>query len=133
MKNGVGNRFEDIRAVIDGVALQERIRICLDTCHAFGAGYDLRTDAGIENTLDQLDRIIGIDLLKVVHLNDSKGDLGSGLDRHEHIGMGFIGEAGFRRILRHDPFTRVPLICETPVDNRRDDRGNIEKVRELAG
>lgn len=132
-KNGVGNRFEDIRAVIDGVALQERIGICLDTCHAFGAGYDLRTDAGIENTLDQLDRIIGIDLLKVVHLNDSKGDLGSGLDRHEHIGMGFIGEAGFRRILRHDPFTRVPLICETPVDNRRDDRGNIEKVRELAG
>jgi deoxyribonuclease-4 len=70
--------------------------------------------------------------LKVIHLNDTKGDLGSGLDRHEHIGMGFIGEDGFRRILHNPVFARLPLVCETPVDARRDDRGNIQAVRDLA-
>jgi deoxyribonuclease IV len=68
-----------------------------------------------------------------VHLNDSKGDLGSGLDRHEHIGLGSIGENGFLHILSHGDIKKLPLICETPVDERRDDAGNIRKVRELAG
>ncbi len=68
-----------------------------------------------------------------MHLNDTKGDRGSNLDRHEHIGMGFIGEEGFRRILHHPVFSHLPLVCETPVDDRRDDTGNIAKVRELAG
>jgi deoxyribonuclease-4 len=132
-KNGVGNTFEDIRAVLEGVVDRRRTGICFDTCHAFGAGYDLRTDEAVEATLRRFDDIIGLGEIRVIHCNDSKGELGSGLDRHEHIGMGYIGEEGFRRILRHEPFSRLPLVCETPVDARRDDAGNIAKVRELSG
>jgi deoxyribonuclease-4 len=132
-KNGVGNRFEDIRAVIDGVTDRKRVGVCFDTCHAFGAGYELRTETGLARTLAQFDAAIGLGHMKAVHCNDSKGDLGSGLDRHEHIGLGFIGEEGFRTILHHAVFRSIPLICETPVDARRDDAGNIRKIRELAG
>jgi deoxyribonuclease-4 len=131
-KNGVGNRFEDIQAVMDGISDLPRIGICLDTCHAFAAGYEMRTADGLEATLRHFDDVIGIRLIHVVHLNDTKGDLGSGLDRHEHIGLGKIGEEGFRTILSHEPFRSLPLICETPEDDRRDGRGNILKVRELA-
>ena len=131
-KNSVGSSFEHIHAIMDAIAQQERIGVCFDTCHAFAAGYELRTDAGINETLAQLDEQIGKKQLMIIHLNDTKGDRGSGLDRHEHIGMGFIGEEGFRRILHHPVFAALPLICETPVDDRRDDAGNIAKVRELA-
>lgn len=132
-KNSVGSTFEDIRAVIDGIIQVERIGVCFDTCHAFAAGYDLRTTEAVEEVADSLDRIIGLDRIRVVHLNDSKGDLGTGLDRHEHIGLGSIGEEGFSSMLAHEAFRNRPLICETPVDDRRDDAGNIRKVRELAG
>ena len=96
-KNGIGNTFEDIGAVLEGIAERERTGVCFDTCHAFGAGYDLRTDLGVEETLSKFDDLIGIKEIHVVHCNDSKGDLGSHLDRHEHIGMGYIGEPGFSR------------------------------------
>jgi deoxyribonuclease-4 len=132
-KNGVGSRFEDIAAVMEGIEKPSRVGFCFDTCHAFGAGYDLRSFNGIEDTLNRFDEILGLRELRLVHLNDSKGDLGSGLDRHEHIGLGYIGEEGFLRILSHEVFRNLPLICETPVDERRDDAGNIRKVRELAG
>jgi deoxyribonuclease-4 len=132
-KNSVGSSFEHIRGIIDGLESSQRIGICLDTCHAFAAGYELRTDDGISSTLDQFEEHIGTKKLRIVHLNDTKGDRGSNLDRHEHIGMGFIGEEGFRRILHHPVFSHLPLVCETPVDDRRDDTGNIAKVRELAG
>jgi deoxyribonuclease IV len=132
-KNGVGNRFEDIRAVLDGIHDRDHTGVCFDTCHAFGAGYDLRTDDAIKETTGRFDELIGLNEIRIIHFNDSKGELGSGLDRHEHIGMGHIGEEGFRRILRHEPFNRLPLVCETPVDARRDDAGNIARVRELAG
>jgi deoxyribonuclease-4 len=132
-KNSVGSSFEHIRAIMDGIKEPSRIGVCFDTCHAFAAGYELRTEAGLAGTLEQLEKQVGLDRLRVIHLNDTKGDLGSGLDRHEHIGMGFIGEDGFRRILHHPVFSKLPLVCETPVDDRRDDRGNIAKVRELAG
>jgi deoxyribonuclease-4 len=131
-KNSVGSSFEHIHGIMDGIEAKERIGICFDTCHAFAAGYELRTGEGIADTLAQLDDQVGLENLKVIHLNDTKGDRGSGLDRHEHIGLGFIGEDGFRRIL-HDPvFAALPLICETPVDERRDDRGNIAAVRALS-
>ncbi len=132
-KNSVGSSFEHIRAIMDGITEPSRTGVCFDTCHAFAAGYELRTEAGLAGTLEQLEEQVGLDRLRVIHLNDTKGDLGSGLDRHEHIGMGFIGEDGFRRILHHPVFSKLPLVCETPVDDRRDDRGNIAKVRELAG
>jgi deoxyribonuclease-4 len=131
-KNGIGNLFEDIRAVIDGIEKKDRIGVCFDTCHAFGAGYELRTEEGLREVLALFDSVIGIERVQAVHLNDSKGDRGNGLDRHEHIGLGYIGESGFRTILRHDLFRTRPLILETPVDTRRDDPGNIRKVRELA-
>jgi len=131
-KNSVGSSFEHIGAILAGLSDDKRVGVCFDTCHAFAAGYELRTADGIASTLAQFDEQIGFSRLRLIHLNDTKGDLGSGLDRHEHIGMGYIGENGFRRIL-HDPvFVRLPLVCETPVDERRDDRGNIAKVRELA-
>ena len=132
-KNSVGSSFEHIRAIMDELPFPGRIGVCFDTCHAFAAGYELRTDEGLEETLRQFDDQVGLGHLRIVHLNDTRGDRGSGLDRHEHIGMGFIGEDGFRRILRHKVFSSVPLVCETPVDEGRDDRGNIAKVRELAG
>jgi len=132
-KNSVGSSFEHIRAIMDSLPFRGRVGVCFDTCHAFAAGYELRTDEGLKDTLSQFEDQIGLDNLRVVHLNDTKGDRGSGLDRHEHIGMGFIGEEGFRRILHNRIFLNTPLVCETPVDERRDDRGNIAKVRELAG
>jgi deoxyribonuclease-4 len=131
-KNSMGSTFEHIRSIMDGLSDLSRIGICFDTCHAFAAGYELRTADGLDVTMRQLSEIIGIQQVKCIHLNDSKGDWGSGLDRHEHIGMGFIGEEGFLRILHHPVFRDLPLICETPVDVRRDDEGNIRKVRTLA-
>ena len=131
-KNSLGSSFEHIRGIMDGVEKNNRIGVCLDTCHAFAAGYELRTETGISQTLAQFEDNIGIEYLRIIHLNDSKGDLGSSLDRHEHIGMGFIGEDGFRHILHNPVLSVIPLICETPRDDRRDDAGNIAKVRELA-
>jgi len=131
-KNSVGSSFEHIRGIMDGIEEKKRIGICFDTCHAFAAGYELRTEEGIQETLGQLDEQVGLKDLRVIHLNDTKGDRGSCLDRHEHIGLGYIGEEGFRHILHNKIFAALPLICETPVDDRRDDRGNIAKVRELA-
>lgn len=131
-KNAVGSSFEDIAAVLEGIEKKDRVGVCLDTCHAFGAGYDLSTDEGIESTLSSFDDLIGLERCRLIHLNDSKGHLGRGLDRHEHIGLGCIGEDGFVRILSREFFRSRPLICETPVDERRNDSGNIRKVRELA-
>jgi len=132
-KNSVGGTFEDIRHILDGIGLPKRVGVCFDTCHTFVAGYELRTPEGIKETLDHFDEVIGLSLMKVVHLNDAKGEFGSHLDRHEHIGMGSIGEEGFRHLLHNPAFSRLPLICETPVDERRDDVGNIRIIRELAG
>ncbi len=131
-KNSVGGSFEDIGRIIKGIRQDYRVGICLDTCHTFAAGYELRTETGLSETVQQFQDNIGIDRLKIIHLNDSKGELGSHLDRHEHIGLGKIGEEGMIRILNRPEFRHLPLILETPVDKRRDDPGNIMKVRELA-
>lgn len=131
-KNSVGSSFEHIHGILDGIDNKEHVGICFDTCHAFAAGYELRTEDGIAETLGQLDEAFGLDKLRLIHLNDTKGDRGSGLDRHEHIGLGCIGSEGFHHILHNKVFSRLPLVCETPVDERRDDRGNIEIVRKLA-
>jgi len=132
-KNTVGGTFEDIRHILDGIDDRKRAGVCFDTCHTFVAGYELRTPEGLGETMDHFDEVIGLSLLKVVHLNDAKGEFGSRWDRHEHIGLGTIGEDAFRNILQDEVFSGLPLICETPVDERRDDLGNIRKVRELAG
>lgn len=130
-KNSMGSSFDEIAAIIDALG-KRRLGICLDTCHAFAAGYDLRDKKGLNETLDKFDDALGLDMLKLIHLNDSHGSLGSKLDRHEHIGLGEIGVQGFRAILHNDDLRNVPMILETPIDSRRDDLGNIKAARELA-
>ncbi|MDD1677792.1 MAG: deoxyribonuclease IV [Methanomicrobiales archaeon] len=131
-RNSVGSTFSDISAVLNGIEKRDRVAVCLDTCHAFAAGYDFRTPAAIAATLKEFDTQVGLDLLRVIHLNDSYGPIGSGLDRHQHIGLGYIGEKGFHHFLHHPAIRDLPLILETPEDEQRDDEGNIAKVRQLA-
>jgi deoxyribonuclease-4 len=131
-KNSMGSSFDDIRRIVDRIEQKNRIGVCFDTAHAYAAGYDLRSARAVNETMARFESVLGLELLKVVHLNDSEVGLGSGRDRHEHIGMGYIGEAGFRAILRHEALQQLPFIMETPIDERRDDLGNIRKVRELS-
>jgi deoxyribonuclease-4 len=131
-KNSIGSRFKDLKRIMDEIGEQGRVGVCFDTCHAFAAGYDLRTQKTVNETLTQLDKEVGLQHLKAVHLNDSVGDLGSRLDRHEHIGLGKIGEKGMRAILCTQEIRRLPIVMETPVDERRDDRGNLAKALQLA-
>ena len=131
-KNSMGSTFEEIQRIIDGVEDKERVGICLDTAHAFAAGYDIRTPNGVNATMKKFDSALGLAHLKVIHLNDSKVPLGSGRDRHEHIGLGYIGEEGFRALFKQDAVQGLPFIMETPIDERRDEAGNIKKVRELS-
>ena len=131
MKNSIGSTFEEIKYIIDNLKSPDLVGVCFDTAHAYAAGYDLRTRRAVEETIHRLDGIIGFERLKLVHLNDSRGGLGSHIDRHEHIGLGNIGEDGFRAILK-SRLGRLPLILETPIDERRSDVENLLKVLELA-
>lgn len=123
--------FAHLRYLLDAIA-HPSVHICFDTCHAFTAGYDLRTATEIEKTLAELDRTVGLAQVKVIHANDSKNPLHSRKDRHEHIGMGYIGEEGFRTLLHHPAFQNVPFILETPVDERGDFAYNLAVLRRLA-
>jgi len=131
-KNSTGTSFEEIARILDRIQVQNRVGVCFDTSHAFAAGYELRSEKALNETFERFENVLGLDRLRVIHLNDSKGGLGSHIDRHEHIGLGYIGEKGFKIILKHHLFQEVPLILETPIDSRRDDFGNIAKVRDLA-
>lgn len=131
-KNSMGDRFEDIRRIIGNLARPEVAGVCFDTSHGFAAGYDLRSEKAVEQTLRVFDEVVGFEKLKLVHLNDSLGGLGSRIDRHQHIGLGKIGDEGFRAIL-HSRFRELPLIMETPWDESRSDIDNLRKVKELAG
>lgn len=105
--------------------------VCIDTCHAFAAGYDIGTEEGIQNISVEIEKYIGLDHVKLFHLNDSKELLGSGIDRHEHIGLGKIGTQGFRLFLQYVPFMSIPLILETPKKKETDDPQNLKRVRRL--
>lgn len=116
-KNSVGSRLEDLADIIKGIN-SDRVGVCFDTCHAFAAGYDIATQTGLKQTIEQIDKLIGLDKIKLIHLNDSKGGLGSGLDRHERIGKGFIGKKGFRNFFKAEQLINdKPLILETPVND----------------
>ena len=128
--NSMGSSFEDMGTIIERLE-SKRLGVCLDTCHLFAAGYELRTKAGVQETLETFGREVGLDLLKLIHLNDSAGGLGSRLDRHAHIGLGEIGESGMRAILADRYLKGLPMILETPIDSVRDDVGNLRKVRSL--
>jgi len=127
----LGYRFEQIARMIELTEEDDRLVVCYDTCHTFAAGYDIRTREGYERTFAEFDEIIGLNRLRVFHLNDSKGDLGSRLDRHIHIGEGKLGVEPFRMLLNDPRFYDLPFIIETPKEDDWD-RRNLELLRSLA-
>ena len=129
--NSMGSSFEELEHIMSRLFDSKRVGICFDTCHAFAAGYDLRSQKSIEATLRAFDAIIGFGKLKLVHLNDSKGDLNSHIDRHEHIGEGRIGDEGIRNVLE-SRLGQFPLILETPKDEKTGDIENLRKVHLLS-
>lgn len=108
----VGSRFEELREIIDRVELRDKMGVCLDTCHVNDAGYDIVND--LDGVLTEFDKVIGLDRLKALHLNDSKNPLGAHKDRHEKIGEGYIGKDAFRRIVNHPVLKDLPMFLETP-------------------
>lgn len=112
--SNVGNQFEELKAIIDLVEDKSRVGVCIDTCHAFTAGYDLRTEEGFEATFNHFDKVVGFKYLKGMHINDSKKELATRVDRHESIGKGFIGFNLFETIMNDSRFDNIPLILETP-------------------
>ena len=128
----LGYIFEHQRQIIDGLEYKNKVGICLDTCHAYSSGYDLATPEGYKDTLSQLDTIVGLERLKLIHLNDTKDMLASKRDRHEHIGKGKIGLEGFRRLLNDTRLKDAAFILETPKDLDEADKRNLALVRKLA-
>jgi deoxyribonuclease-4 len=112
--SNVGNKFEHLKRIIDQVEDKSRVGICIDTCHTFAAGYDLTTEEACENTFRLFDEIVGFNYLRGVHLNDSKKEVRSRVDRHESIGSGYIGETCFKWMMQDARFDNIPLILETP-------------------
>jgi deoxyribonuclease-4 len=130
-KNCVGARFEEIRAILDKVSDDRRVGVCLDSCHLYAAGFDLVGEEAVGNTLGLFSDVVGFDRLKIIHLNDSKGVLGSKLDRHENIGKGKIGRKGIRSLLQYPGVRERPLIMETPYEDIRTMVQSIKLVRTL--
>ncbi len=131
--SAIGSRFEELarlrRAALPRMGLG--IGFCIDTAHCLAAGSDVASAAGLARTLREADRILGLDNVHVIHANDSKAPLGSRVDRHEHIGRGYIGIPGFRRILNHPRLRDKAFILETPIDREGDDRRNLQRLKRL--
>ncbi len=128
----VGHRFEHLASLLKQAGHPGRTGICLDTCHLFAAGYDIRTKADYEQTMAQFDRIVGLDKIQAIHLNDSKKELGSRVDRHEHIGQGEIGLEAFRCLLNDKRLNHLPMVLETPKDEEcAEDVMNLKVLRGL--
>jgi deoxyribonuclease-4 len=125
----IGDEFAEIGKIIKGA--KKPVGVCFDTCHAFASGYDLRNRARLNKTLKEFEKFIGLDKLKLIHANDSKTDLGSHRDRHEHIGQGKIGSQGFWEILHHPKLKNVNIIIETPKCTGKDDAKNIKVLKKL--
>ncbi|MBI4200980.1 MAG: deoxyribonuclease IV [Chloroflexi bacterium] len=131
MGNHIGSRFQEIGRIMDAVA-DSRVKVCLDTQHTFAAGYELTSPEGLEKTIAEFEHEIGLANLVAVHANDSKVPFGSGVDRHENLGRGHIGEEGFLTIMRHPAFHDVPFLLEVPgFDNKGPDKQNMETLRRL--
>ncbi len=116
--SNLGFTFEQIRLIIDHVEDKNRVGVCIDTCHAYSAGYDIKTEDGYRKTFEHFDEVIGFSYLKGMHLNDTKKELGSHVDRHDSIGKGLLGEEVFKRIMNDPRFDDIPLILETPDSSR---------------
>ncbi|MFH0853194.1 MAG: deoxyribonuclease IV [bacterium] len=129
----IGDSFEEVATIIKQVEkkVPARVGVCFDTCHAFVSGYDLRTAKDVAQTLTEFNKIIGLDRLKVIHLNDAKFELGSRRDRHEHIGLGEIGETGIQALLNYKKMAGLLAILETPSDDKRiQDLELVKKLRD---
>ena len=127
----LGWKFEHIARIIDGIDDKSRVGVCIDTCHTLAAGYDLSTEMGYESAMDEFERVIGFDYLRAVHLNDSKKNAGSHVDRHEVLGEGFLGKEFFVRFMNDPCFNDIPIILETPDPARWADE--IKWLRSLGG
>jgi deoxyribonuclease-4 len=132
--SSLGHRFEHLRAILDGVKERHRLGICIDSCHVFAAGYPLSSFEDYQATLSQFDAIVGLDWVRAFHLNDSKRELGSRVDRHEHIGKGHLGREAFRNILNDPRFAALPMYLETRkgiVNGRSLDAMNLATLQRL--
>ena len=131
-KNSVGSDFGQLGEILKKLKPAKKFGVCIDTCHAFVAGYDLRTEKGVRDAFAELDRHVGIKNLKIIHLNDAKGELGCNLDRHHHLGLGGIGSEGMRTVVRFANRKKIPIILETPIDSERDDFENVRVAKGFA-
>jgi deoxyribonuclease IV len=129
--NWIGARFSEMAKIIDSLGKPDNLGICLDTCHAFCAGYDLKEDEGLNILVKEIDSLIGINKLQLIHLNDARDPLGSKRDRHADIGKGFIGKEGISRIINHPLLRNIPFVLEPPKESDEDDLRNIKSVRDL--
>jgi deoxyribonuclease-4 len=129
----IGDRFSEFKDILKAMSKDKRLGVCWDTCHLFNAGYDVASAAGLKATVDEFEREVGFEWLFAIHANDSKTALGARRDRHENIGKGYIGEDGFRRLLKHPLLRPLPWILEVPgYDNKGPDKKNIDKMHQLA-
>ena len=124
--------FLGVVVQVGSTELPQAVGFCLDTCHLYAAGYNIATADGLSAVTKQIESVLGFGNVPVIHTNDSKGALGSHLDRHAHIGQGQIGEDGFARILRHPKWKKCAFVLETPEDESGDHRKNLEVLRRLA-
>ncbi|MDI1495991.1 MAG: endonuclease 4 [Cenarchaeum symbiont of Oopsacas minuta] len=131
-KNSVGSEFEQLGSILSKLKPSKRFGVCIDTCHAFAYGYDLSTSTKFQTSINEFEEKIGVENLKILHLNDAKAPCGSNLDRHEHIGLGQIGLDGMKSAVRYATKHDVPIILETPIDSIRDDRDDLKEAKGLA-
>jgi len=131
-KNSVGSEFKQLGEIFNQLKPAKKFGICFDTCHAFVSGYDLRTKEKVKETFEEFDKHVGIKNLKILHLNDARGEIGCNLDRHYHLGLGGIGEEGIAAVVKFANKKKIPIILETPIDDDRDDFENIRKAKEFA-
>ena len=128
----IGYKFEQLRKIIDLVEAKERMTVCIDTAHIFAAGYDFKDQKSFKEVIKDFDKIIGLERLKCFHMNDSKKPLGSRVDRHEHIGKGFIGLEGFKNIMNEERLNKIPKILETPKGKEQlEDLENLKVLKSL--
>lgn len=131
--SSLGHKFEHLAEILARVKQNERMGICLDTCHIFAAGYDIRTESAYAGTMKEFDRIVGVGRIRAFHINDCRKNLGSRVDRHTHIGQGFIGLEAFRLLVNDSRFAQIPKILETPKGpDLEEDRMNLATLRSLA-
>ena len=131
-KNSVGSDFKQLGEIFKQLKPGKKFGVCLDTCHAFVAGYDLRTADKVKETFKEFDKHVGIENLKILHLNDARGEMGCNLDRHYHLGLGGIGEEGITSVVKFANKKKIPIILETPIDDDRDDFENVKIAKGYA-